>query len=93
MKDSNTVFGNNALLDEEMENLDLSNLKAPTLWRFDEETDELYMLFKEEGKIPSVWHSSARMGEHNGIFCIATLATSQEVILWDTNRSEKLCKN
>lgn len=89
--DDNRVFGNDALdVDDEWGGVDYENLKAPTLWRFDKATGKLHMLFKEGDK-PSVWHASAKLGEDNGYFRIATLASSQEVLLWNTNQRDKFC--
>lgn len=89
MSDSK-FFGNNVLdVDDEWGGVDYENLETPTKWRFDEETGKLHMLFKD-GKIPRLVCSSAVMGRKTEFYRIAVLASSQEVLLWDTNYSSKL---
>ena len=88
--DDNRVFGNNALEeDDEWGNLDYQNLEAPMRWRYDEKTGRLHMLL-QDGKKPRPICVSAQMGEKMEFYQIATLATSQQVILWYTDECAKL---
>lgn len=85
------VFDNSDALvgDKEWGDVDYRNLEAPYRWRFDEETGKLHMLF-QDGKVPRLLCSSAILGKDNDFYRIATLASSQEVLLWYTNHSNKL---
>lgn len=86
----NKVFGDNMLgVDDEWGDVDYENLETPTKWRFDEATGKLHMLFKD-GKTPRLICSSAMLSKKTEFYRIAILASSQEVLLWDTNYSSKL---
>lgn len=86
--DDNRVTGNQ-FVDEEWGDSDYGNLEAPYRWRYDEATGKLHMLFKD-GKVPKLVCSSAKLGKDQDHYCIATLASSQEVLLWFSNQTEKL---
>lgn len=79
----------NQFNDEEWGGTDFENLETPTKWRYDETTGKLHMLFKD-GKVPKLVCSSAKLGKDRDHYCIATLASSQEVLLWFSNQTEKL---
>lgn len=87
--DDNRVIDNNVLVDDEWGGVDYENLEAPTKWRFDEGTGKLHMLFKDGGT-PKLLCSSAVMSKSTEFYHIAVLASSQEVLLWYTNQSDKL---
>ena len=87
--DDNKFFGNNVLVDDEWGDVDYENLETPTKWRFDEETGKLHMLFKD-GPVPRLLCASAKISKTTEFYRIAVLASSQEVLLWYSNQSDKL---
>lgn len=87
--DDNRVINNDlGFVDEEWGGTDYKNLEAPTKWRFDENTGKLHMLFKDGGI--RLLCATARLNRVNDFYQIGTLASSQEVLLWDTNHTDKL---
>ena len=68
---------------------DCDNLEVPVEWRYDTATGKLHMLFNKDGATRLIC-SSAMLGRDKGSYRIATLASSQEVLLWHSNYSKKL---
>ncbi|MBR3270045.1 hypothetical protein IKG07_02240 [Candidatus Saccharibacteria bacterium] len=88
--DDSRVFDSNVLNeDDEWGGVDFMNLEAPSKWRYDEKSGRLHMLF-QDGKTHRLICSSAQMEKEKEFYRIATLASSQQVLLWYTNETSKL---